>query len=52
MGDIGTVLVIAAFMTGAYFLYARRAMGQTIATALALLVFLLLIVLMVCRRVV
>ncbi len=52
MGDFGTVVVIAAVMTGAYFLYVRRAMGQTIATALALLVFLLLIVVMVCRRVV
>ena len=52
MGDFGTVVVIAAVMTGAYFLYVRRAMGQTIATALALLVFLLLIAVMVCRRVV
>lgn len=51
MGDFGTVVVVAAIMTGAYFLYVRRAMGQTVATALALLVFLLLIVLMVCRRV-
>ena len=52
MGDFSTVVVVAAVMTGAYFIYARRAMGQTIATALALLVFLLLIAVMVCRRVV
>ena len=52
MGDFGTVVLVAAIMTGAYFLYVRRAMGQTIATALAVLVFLLLLMLLVCRRVV
>ena len=50
MGDFGTVVVIAAIMTCAYFLYVRRALGKTIANALALLVFLLLIVVMVCQR--
>lgn len=51
MGGFGTVVVIAAIMTCVYFLYVRRAIGQTVSTALALLVFLLLIVVMTCDRV-
>ena len=30
MGDIGTLVMIAAVMTGAYFIYARRAMSHPI----------------------
>ena len=54
MGVLQALVVIAIFagLTYAYFLYIRPAFGQRVATALAFLVFVLLILLMVCRRVV
>ena len=54
MGDLRALVVIAilAGLTYAYFLYIRPVFGQRAATALALLVFILLLLLMVCRRVV
>ena len=52
MGGFGTIVVIAAILTCAYYLYAQRALGQRVATALALLVFFLLFVLLVCYRVI
>ena len=52
MGELGTVVVVAAILSCAYYLYAQRALGQRVATALALLVFFLLFVLLVCYRVV
>ena len=51
MGDgVFVVVAILAAITYAYFLYIRPAYGKTLATTLAVLVFLLLI-LVVCRRV-
>ena len=54
MGDLRALVIVAIFaaITYAYFLYIRPAFGQRAATALALLVFILLLLLMVCRRVV
>ena len=46
------IVVVLAGVTYAYFLYIRPTFGKTGATALAVLVFFLLIALMVCRRVV
>ena len=46
LGALGKVAVVAAIISLAYFLYVRRAFGRTGATALALLVFFLLVVLL------
>ena len=45
LGTFSTVVVIAAIITGIYLLYIRRSFGKTASTALALLVFVLLLLL-------
>ncbi len=54
MGDLRALVIIAIFaaITYVYFLYIRPAFGHRAATALALLVFVLFLLLMVCRRIV
>ena len=55
MGDLRALVIIIAILaaiTYGYFLYIRPAFGHRAATALALLVFALLLLLMVCRRIV
>ena len=46
LGTFSTVVVIAAIITGIYLLYIRRSFGKTASTALALLVFVLLLLLL------
>ena len=53
MGDRELVIMaILAAITYAYFVYIRPVFGKGLATALAILVFSLLLLLVVCRRVV
>ena len=54
MGDLRALVITAIFaaVTYAYFLYIRPAFGMRAATVLAILVFTLLLLLMVCRGVV
>ena len=54
MGDLRTLVIVGilAAITYAYFVYIRPVFGKNLSTALALLVFLLLLVLVVCRGVV
>ena len=54
MGDLQALVIVAilAAITYAYFLYIRPAFGKTLGTALAVLVFVLLLLLVVCRRVI
>ena len=50
---LGIVAVIAAIMAYAYFIYVRPALGKTVATPLALFVFLMLVALIggeICGR--
>ena len=54
MGDFRALVIIAIFaaITYAYFIYIRPAYGKTAGTVLAVLVFVLLLLLVVCRRVI